>query len=105
MISTNLVARFLNLSRLPAWKACLSVGLLLLLLPPSLKAQANMRREGALTLNQTSDDTKGFYAATIDPTNGFAYFAAKYVYKVNLTTPLPTQVGAGVSLGNWLIQG
>ncbi|MGC9940452.1 MAG: hypothetical protein ABSE48_01385 [Verrucomicrobiota bacterium] len=70
-----------------------------LLSPASLKAQANMRREGALTLNQTSDDNHGFYAATIDPGNGFAYFAAKYVYKVNLTTPLPTQVGAGVSIG------
>lgn len=60
---------------------------------------ANMRRDGPLTLIQTSDDNKGFYAAAIDPTNGFAYFAAKYVYKINLTTPLPTQVGPGVSLG------
>ncbi|GEM_PF-1351044 len=61
--------------------------------------QANMRREGSLTLNETLDDSKGFYAATIDPANGFAYFAAKYVYKVNITTPLPLQVGAGVPLG------
>lgn len=61
-------------------------------------AQANMRRDGALTLNEASGDNKGFYAATIDPANGFAYFAAKFVYKVNITTPLPTQVGAGVSL-------
>ncbi len=68
-------------------------------------AQANMRREGALTLNQTSDDTKGFYAATIDATNGFAYFAAKYVYKINLATPLPIQVGAGVSLGRLAYSG
>lgn len=58
-----------------------------------------MRREGALTLNETSDDNKGFYAATIDPTNGFAYFAAKYAYKINISSPLPAQVGAGVSLG------
>lgn len=70
-----------------------------LLLPASLIAQANMRREGALTLNQTSDDNHGFYAATIDPGNGFAYFAAKYVYKVNMATPLPTQVGAGINVG------
>jgi len=68
-------------------------------------AQANMRREGALTLAQTSDDSKGFYAATIDPANGFGYFAAKYVYKVNLTTPLPTQIGAGVSLGRLAYSG
>lgn len=52
-----------------------------------------------MTLNQTSDDNHGFYAATIDPINGYAYFAAKYVYKVNLATPLPTQVGPGISTG------
>jgi len=75
------------------------------LLPVSLQAQANMRRDGPLTLIQPSDDTKGFYSATIDPINGFAYFAAKYVYKVNLTTPLPTQVGAGVSLGRLSFSG
>jgi len=99
MTTTKLVTPFSNLAPLPAWKACLVVGLLLLFLPPSLKAQANMRREGALTLNQTSDDTKGFYAATIDPTNGFVYFAAKYVYKVNLTTPgLPHLMWATTNL-------
>lgn len=70
------------------------------LLPSNVLGQANMRRVGALTLTQTSDDNKGLYAATIDPSNGFAYFAAKYVYKVNLLTPLPTQVGAGVKLGS-----
>ena len=58
-----------------------------------------MRREGSLTLSQVSGDTKGFYAATINPTNGFAYFGAKAIYKVNVTTPLPTQVGSGVYLG------
>jgi len=61
--------------------------------------QANMRRDGALTLIQTSDDNHGFYAAAIDPSNGFAYFAAKYVYKVNISTPLPTQVGPGINIG------
>lgn len=64
----------------------------------SVAAQANMRREGALTLNEPAADTKGFYAATIDPSNGFAYFAAKYVYKVNITSPLPTQVGSGLAI-------
>lgn len=68
-------------------------------------AQANMRRDNALTLLQTSDDTKGFYAATIDPTNGYAYFAAKYVYKVSLTGPSPVQVGPGVSLGRLAYSG
>jgi hypothetical protein len=89
------------------WKTRVIVifSLAVLSLPSLVMAQANMRREGPLTLNQTSDDTKGFYAATIDPSNGFAYFAAKYVYKVNITTPLPTQVGAGVSLGRLAYSG
>jgi len=77
----------------------LVIALALTFMPLFLKADGNMRREGALTLNQPLDDTKGFYAATSDPANGFAYFAAKYVYKVNMAGPLPTQVGAGVSLG------
>jgi hypothetical protein len=61
--------------------------------------QANIRRDGAITLTQTSDDNHGFYAATIDPAGGFAYFAAKYVYKVNVSTPLPVQVGPGINIG------
>jgi hypothetical protein len=81
------------------WKTGGAVGLLLWFLTFSLMAQANLRREGALTLNQTSDDNHGFYAATIDASNGFAYFAAKYVYKVNTATPLPTQVGPGINIG------
>lgn len=72
---------------------------LILSFPFLLMGQANMRRDGALTLIQTSDDNHGFYGATIDPNNAFAYFAAKYVYKVNIATALPTQVGAGVYLG------
>lgn len=80
-------------------------GMALVLLPLRSRSQANMRREGALTLIQTSDDSKGFYSATVDPTNGFAYFAAKYVYKVNMATPLPTQVGPGVSLGRLAYSG
>lgn len=71
----------------------------LVCLPLLLHAQANMRREGSLTLIQTNLDTKGFYAATIDPSNGFAYFGARAIYKINLTTPLPTQVGSGIYLG------
>ena len=81
-VGNRLPKRFTPWVSRPAWTACVIIGLLQLFLTLSLKAQANMRREGALTLNQTSDDTKGFYSATIDPANGFAYFAAKYVYKV-----------------------
>ena len=85
--------------------AAIAIALLPLIQTSPLLAQANMRREGALTLVETIDDSKGFYSATIDPTNGFAYFAAKYVYKVNLTGPLPTQVGPGVSLGRLAYSG
>ncbi len=77
----------------------------LLLSPGAINAQSNLRREGALTLTETSDDNHGFYAATVDASNGFAYFAAKYVYKVNLTGPLPVQVGAGVGLGRLAFSG
>jgi hypothetical protein len=80
-------------------------GAMAVLLSFKAGAQANMRRDGPLTLTQTSDDSKGFYSAAIDPTNGFAYFAAKYVYKVDVKTPLPTQVGAGVSLGRLAYSG
>ena len=80
-------------------KVSWAMACLLPFLPLHLTAQANMRRDGALTLNQTSDDSKGFYAATVDAGNGFAYFAAKYAYKVNIAGALPTQVGPGVSLG------
>lgn len=58
-----------------------------------------MRNEGALTLNMTSDDNHGFYAATVDPANGYAYFGAKYVYKVSLAGALPVQVGSGIFTG------
>jgi hypothetical protein len=101
----RLPRRSTGTAALPAWKTLSAIGLLLLWWPSLLLAQANLRRDGALTLNETSDDTKGFYAATIDPTNGFAYFAAKYVYKINLATPLPAQVGAGVSLGRLAFSG
>jgi hypothetical protein len=59
-------------------------GLLWALSPASLPADsANMRRIGPLTMNLASGDTKAFYAACIDPSNGFAYFASEYVYKIS----------------------
>src|SRR5580698_4572977 len=80
-------------------KACAVCSAAFLFFPVVLMGQANIRRDGALTLTQTSDDNHGFYAATIDPAGGFAYFAAKYVYKVNVSTPLPVQVGPGINIG------
>ena len=79
--------------------ALTTCGLLIALSPASVQAdRANMRRDGALTLNLGSGDTKGFYAACIDPSNGFAYFAAIYVYKVDIRGALPQQVGSGLNL-------
>jgi hypothetical protein len=70
-----------------------------MLMPFNMCAQANMRREGALTLNEPAGDNHGFYSAAIDPANGYAYFGSRYVYKVDITGPLPVQVGAGLALG------
>jgi len=64
----------------------------------ALEAEGNMRRIGSMTIDQSADDTRGFYAAAIDPTNGYAYFASRYVYKVDISGALPVQIGAGVSL-------
>lgn len=76
-----------------------TLGLLLTLASASLQADsANMRREGALSLNLGSNEKKGLYGACIDPSNGFAYFGANYAYKVDIRGPLPVQVGAGVYL-------
>jgi hypothetical protein len=74
-------------------------GLLLTVSSTLLRADgANMRREGPLSLNLGSTDRKGFYAACIDPSNGFAYFGSDYAYKVDIRGPLPVQVGPGVDL-------
>jgi hypothetical protein len=74
-------------------------GLLSMLsLIPLLAGSANMRREGSLSLNLDNSEKKGFYAACIDASNGFAYFGADYAYKVDIRGPLPVQVGAGVYL-------
>ncbi len=85
------------------WKirrwALAGCGLLWALSPASLPADsANMRRIGPLTLNLGSNEKKGFYAACVDPGNGFAYFGADYAYKVDIRGPLPVQVGAGIYL-------
>lgn len=58
-----------------------------------------MRRIGALSLNLGSGENRGFYGACIDPTNGFAYFGADYVYKVDIRGALPVQVGTGLYMG------
>jgi hypothetical protein len=87
---------FMRLQRLKI--ALFAAPLAFLACAADLHAGANMRRDGAITLNQPTNDTHGFYAAAIDPVNGFAYFASRFAYKVNIATPLPTQVGSAVNL-------
>jgi hypothetical protein len=85
------------------WSATIGLGLLPLFAPPPLMAQANMRRDAALSLylgSNGSNDNKGFYAACMDSTNGFGYFAANYAYKVDVRGAAPIQVGNGVNLGH-----
>jgi hypothetical protein len=61
----------------------LVLGILLALQSPPARAGDNMRRIGSLTLiASTNADSRGFYAAAIDPTNGYAYFSSAFVYKV-----------------------
>jgi hypothetical protein len=45
-----------------------------------------------------TNDNHGIYAACMDDPKGFAYFAATYVYKIDVRGALPVQVGNGVSL-------
>jgi len=61
-----------------------------------------MRRDAALSLRlgtNGTNDLHGFYAACLDEANGYAYFGATYVYKVDVKGAAPAQVGSGVSLG------
>ena len=83
------------------WASAGRVLWLLFLLPAHAFAQANMREDAALSLylgSNGSNDTHGFYSACMDDSNGFAYFAATYVYKIDVRGAVPVQVGNGVSL-------
>jgi hypothetical protein len=41
------------------------------------------------------------YAAAIDSKGGYAYFAGNYLFKLDITTPLPTQVGPALLTGQF----
>src|SRR6266478_1088554 len=54
-----------------------------------------------LTPRHSNPDDKGMYASAIDPKGGYAYFAGTYLFKLDITTPLPTQVGAALFIGQY----
>jgi hypothetical protein len=67
-------------------------------------AAGNMQRIGHATLlpRHSSPDDKGMYAAAIDPTNGYAYFVGSYLFKLDITSNLPVQVGPALNTGQYI---
>ncbi len=76
--------------------ACGAIALLGLCVPSVAGAMSanGMQRIGALTLSNGAYG--GLYSATIDPVNGYAYFAGKsgWVVKMDIKGPLPVELGA-----------
>ena len=66
----------------------------------SLATGDEAARIGHTTLipRHSNPDEKGMYAATIDPTNGYAYFLGNWLFKLDITGNLPAQVGPAVNL-------
>ena len=62
-----------------------------------------LQRIGHTTLapRHTSPDDKGMYAAVIDSVNGYAYFVGSYLFKLDITGPLPVPVGTPLSTGQF----
>jgi len=60
-----------------------------------------MQRIGhnTLTPRHSNPDDKGMYAGLIDPTNGYAYFAGNYLFKLDITGNLPVQAGPSLLAG------
>src|SRR6266849_2230125 len=69
-----------------------------------LASADNPRRIGHTTLvpRHSSPDDKGMYTAFIDPTNGYAYFAGSYLFKLDITGNLPVQVGPAMNTGQFI---
>ncbi len=61
----------------------------------------SLQRIGHTTLvpRHSNPDDKGMYAAAIDPTNGYAYFAGNFLFKLDITGNLPVQVGPSLNAG------
>src|SRR5438105_3660391 len=54
-----------------------------------------------LTPRNSNPDDKGMYASIIDPVNGYAYFVGNYLFKLDITGPLPVPVGSPLSTGQF----
>ena len=70
---------------------------------PFLARAGSLERIGHTTLvpRHTNPDDKGMYAAVIDPVNGYAYFIGSYLFKLDITGPLPVQVGPSLYTGQF----
>ncbi len=71
---------------------------------PFLASADNPQRIGHTTLTprHTGPDDKGMYTVFIDPTNGYAYFAGSYLFKLDITGNLPVQVGPATNTGQFI---
>jgi hypothetical protein len=54
-----------------------------------------------LTPRNSNPDDKGMYASVIDPVNGYAYFVGNYLFKLDITGPLPVPIGSALSTGQF----
>ncbi len=63
-----------------------------------------VQRIGHTTLTpiHVSPADKGMYFGAIDPTNGYAYFAGTYIFKLDITGNLPAQVGPSLNIGQFV---
>src|SRR3954453_19285080 len=74
------------------------------LLSATLCARAgSLQRIGHTTLTprHSNPDDKGMYAALMDPANGYAYFLGTYLFKLDITGPLPVPVGPALNTGQF----
>src|SRR3954463_12135698 len=75
----------------------------LLFFAVSVADAGSLQRIGHTTLTprHSNPDDKGMYAALIDPANGYAYFIGTYLFKLDITGPLPVPVGPALNTGQF----
>jgi hypothetical protein len=74
-----------------------------LLFSAFLAEAGGLQRIGHTTLTprNSNPDDKGMYAAVIDPVNGYAYFVGTYLFKLDITGPLPVPIGSPLLTGQF----
>jgi hypothetical protein len=74
-----------------------------LLFAVCLAEAGGLQRVGHTTLTprHSNPDDKGMYMALIDPVNGYAYFIGNYLFKLDITGPLPVPVGPALNTGQF----